>query len=97
MGEGGGGVTWECVHVFENWREKNVSVSALSPIGTPRGIDDGQMDGETKGQVSRKCDRGTYKPTDGQNYLLPKKPKHSIISGHYVFPAMAACIFLDLG
>ena len=34
-------------------------MSASSPIGTFRGIDDGQMDGETEGQVSRKCDRQT--------------------------------------
>ena len=52
---------------------KNVGVSATSPIGTFRGIDDGQMDGETEGQVSRKCDRGTYKPTDRQK--LPSANK----------------------
>ena len=34
---------------------------------------DGQMDGETEGQVSRKCDRGTYKPTDRQK--LPSANK----------------------
>ena len=39
-------------------------MSATSPIGTFRGINNGQMDGETEGQVGRKCYRGTYKPTD---------------------------------
>ena len=52
---------------------ENVNVSAPSPIGKFRGIDNGQMDGETEGQVSRKCDRGTYKPTDRQK--LPSANK----------------------
>ena len=41
-------------------------MSALSPIGTFRRINNGQMDGETEGHVGRKFDRGTYKPTDRQ-------------------------------
>jgi hypothetical protein len=41
-------------------------MSAPSLIGTFRGIEDGQMEGETEGQVARKCDRGTYKTTDRQ-------------------------------
>ena len=65
-------MTWDGVHLFENWKT-NVGVSAPSPIGTFRGIHDGQMDGETEGQVSRKCDGGTYKPTDREK--LPSANK----------------------
>ena len=70
--------------VFIYWKigEKNVGVSAPSPIDTFRGIDDGQMDGETEGQVSRNCDRGTYKPTDRQ-----KLPSANKAQGHHMhFP-----------
>ena len=39
-------------------------VSATSHIGTFSGLDQVQMDGETEGYMGRKCESGTYKPTD---------------------------------
>ena len=65
-------MTWDGAHVLENLK-KNVGVSAPSPIDTFMGIDDGQMDGETEGQVSSKYDRGTYKPTDRQKLPFANK------------------------
>ena len=41
-------------------------MSATSPIGTFMGINDGQMDSETEGQMGNKCDRWTHKPTGRQ-------------------------------
>ena len=38
-----------------------VLLSAMSPIGTFRGSDNGQMDGETEGQMGRTFDSWTYK------------------------------------
>jgi hypothetical protein len=68
--------------LFIYWKigeRKNVGVSAPSPVDTFRRIDDGQMDGETEGQVSKKCDRGTYKPTDRQ-----KLPSANKAQGHHM-------------
>ena len=74
MRGGGPGTVFNYLKIGER---KNVGVSATSPIGTFRGIDDGQMDGETEGQVSRKCGRGTYKPTDKQTLPSTNKPEGS--------------------
>ena len=38
--------------------------SAMSPIGTFRGIVNGQMDSETEGKMGRKFNSWTYKLTD---------------------------------
>jgi hypothetical protein len=70
---------WDGVHLFENWREKNVDVSAPSLIGKFRGIDNGQMDGETEGQVSRNCNRATYKPT-----YIPQLPSANKAQGKHM-------------
>jgi hypothetical protein len=70
--------------VFIYWKigEKNVVVSALSPIDTFRGIDDRQMDGETEGQVSRRVIEGHTNQQTDKNYLLPTKPKGSTCISH---------------
>jgi hypothetical protein len=51
------------VHLFEN---QNICIVCLHChlFGTFRRIDNGQIDGETEGQVGRKWYRGTYKPAD---------------------------------
>ena len=57
---------------------ENVNVSAPPPIGKFRGIDNGQMDGETEGQVSRKFNRATYKLTD-----IPQLPSANKAQGQH--------------